>query len=300
MSNPFELADHTAYEAWRSTKLTHYPANPRDLRVAVSQLDSPSSLELATLMGRIERFNLAIVRTDPQQITPDAILTFGRRLGLARTDANRFADTRSVSTIAPGVGDDGRADYAPYTSRALSWHTDGYYNAPELQVRAWILFCLRAAAVGGVNTLLDHEIAYILLRDAAPEHIRALSHPETLRIPANTRNGDVTRAESTGPVFSVRDGHLHMRYSARTRHVAWRNTPETSAARAALDRLFSDARTYTFGYRLAPGEGLVSNNVLHGRSAFALVSEGAAAQRLLYRVRYLDRIQPPLPPAKPD
>jgi hypothetical protein len=37
-----------------------------------------------------------------------------------------------------------------------------------------ILHCMRAAAEGGVNRLLDHEIAYIALRDHDPARPRLL------------------------------------------------------------------------------------------------------------------------------
>ena len=37
-----------------------------------------------------------------------------------------------------------------------------------------LLHCVRDAAEGGVNRFLDHDIAYILLRDAIPTFIAAL------------------------------------------------------------------------------------------------------------------------------
>jgi hypothetical protein len=156
-------------------------------------------------------------------------------------------------------------------------------------VCAWSLFCARPAATGGENSLLDHEMAYIALRDASPRHIEALSHPDALRIPAHIHDGVLLRPESVGPVFSVTSGHLHMRYSARSRQVVWRDTPDTHAARAALSRLFSQADGFTFHLKLEAGEGIVSNNVLHARSGF---DDDADPQhrRLLYRVRFLDRV----------
>jgi hypothetical protein len=171
----------------------------------------------------------------------------------------------------------------------LSWHTDGYYNADSAQVRAWTLFCARPAAVGGENQLLDHEIAYIALRDASPRHIEALSHPHALTIPPHVQDGVLIRPESVGPVFSRRDGHLHMRYSARGRQVVWRDDAATQAARAAVSQLFSQAGGFTFELKLEAGQGIVSNNVLHGRSGF---EDGPDPRRgrLLYRVRFLDRI----------
>jgi len=41
-------------------------------------------------------------------------------------------------------------------------------------------------------------------------------------------------------------------------------------------------------YRLQAGEGLISNNALHNRTAF---EDGAAHKRLLYRARFFDRIE---------
>jgi hypothetical protein len=287
-SNPFDLDDAPAYLAWRERKLAAYPAGVEDLRVEVARLAQPSRGELEAIGARVARFRMALIGTAPQQVEPEAILAFGRALGLATADSNLFADRRAVSAISPGGGD-GRAEYIPYTTRPLGWHTDGCYNAPAAQVRAWTLFCRRPARVGGENGLLDHEIAYLLLRDACPDHIRALSHPEALAIPANRQDGQVLRAQSLGPVFSVRDGQLQLRWSARTRYARWRDTPDTLAARAAIDGLFSPEPSFTFTHSLNAGEGLVSNNVLHRRGGFAEEPE-PARQRLLYRVRYLDPI----------
>ena len=116
------------------------------------------------------------------------MLAFGRRLGLVRLATNLCADERAVSAVA--VRPTGRAsEYIPYTDRPLSWHTDGYYQPPGSEVRAWMLFCVRDAAVGGENTLLDPEIAYIQLRDEDPSLIRALMEPDAMTVPANVRGG---------------------------------------------------------------------------------------------------------------
>lgn len=292
MSYTFDLADEPSdqanYLAWRERRLGAYPATVDDLRVELAALATPSAGERAAIARRIAAFNLALISAPTCQITPETILAFGGALGLKTTDSNLFADHRAVSTITAG-GTDDRADYIPYTTKALSWHTDGYYNAPGAQVRAWILFCLRPACAGGANSLLDPEIAYITLRDQSPDLIRALAHPQAFTIPANIQGGKVLRPESKGPVFSFENGTLHMRYSARSRNVAWRGTPETQAAREALDRLFSSHPSYIFTHTLQAGEGLVSNNVLHNRTGFE-DSPALGGRRLLYRARYLDRV----------
>ena len=293
-SYPFALSDDPrelhAYLAWREQRLGAYPASIDDLRVELTALATPSSGERGAITRRVAAYGMALVAAPPNQITPEGITAFGRALGLKTADSNLFADHRAISTITAG-GTDDRVDYIPYTAKALSWHTDGYYNAPGAQVRAWTLFCVRPAAAGGANSLLDPEVAYIHLRDQSPELIRALIHPQAFTIPANIQSGKVLRAESTGPVFSFNQGVLHMRYSARGRNVVWRATPETGAAREALDRLFSSPASYIFTHTLQAGEGFVTNNVLHNRTGFEDAG-GSGEGRLLYRVRYLEGVNP--------
>jgi hypothetical protein len=79
-----------------------------------------------------------------------------------------------------------------------------------------------------------------------------------------------------------------MRYSARNRNIAWKDDAPTAAARAALDLLFSGDEHYIFRHKLAPGEGYVSNNVLHNRTGFRNSASGRPS-RMLLRIRYLDR-----------
>jgi hypothetical protein len=283
-----DASAHARYPAWRERRLAAYPATIEDLRVELASISSPSSGERGAIARRVDAYNMALVSAPPHQVTPEAILAFGRSLGLCTADTNLFADHRAVSAITPG-GDDARADYIPYTTKPLSWHTDGYYNAPHAQVRAWTLFCARPAVSGGANSLLDPEIAYILLRDQSPDLVQALADPGVFTIPANLQGDRLLRPESVGPVFSVQEGALHMRYSARARNVSWRAAPEVAAAREALDRLFSSAASYIFTYTLEVGEGLVTNNVLHNRSGFEDVPRPGEG-RMLYRVRYLERI----------
>lgn len=283
-----DASAEASYRAWRDGRLVAYPATTEDLRVELASLSSPSSGERSAIAQRVGAYNMALVSAPARQVTPAAILAFGLSLGLRTADTNLFADHRAVSTITPG-GDDTRADYIPYTTKPLSWHTDGYYNAAHAQVRAWTLFCARPAASGGANSLLDPEIAYIQLRDQSIALVQALADPRALTIPANLQEGRLLRPKSIGPVFSIQGGTLHMRYSARRRNVSWSPAPEVRAAREALDRLFSSATSYIFTHTLKAGEGFVTNNVLHNRSGFD-DDPRPGRGRLLYRVRYLERI----------
>ena len=158
-------------------------------------------------------------------------------------------------------------------------------------MRGLILHCVQSAETGGDNQLLDHEIAYIQLRDENPDHIRALSQLDAMTIPARSDDKGIARAAQPGPVFSMDDaGYLHMRYTARTISIEWRGDAATQAAVAALAGILAASTPWTLRGRLEPGMGLVCNNVLHDRSGF---TETPERRRLLYRARYHDRVATP-------
>ena len=80
-----------------------------------------------------------------------------------------------------------------------------------------------------------------------------------------------------------------MRYTARKRNVVWRDDPATRRAVAALERVL-DSDPLIVEVRMEAGQGLICNNVLHDRTAFA-PGQGPGRGRLLFRVRYADRIE---------
>lgn len=88
-------------------------------------------------------------------------------LGLNKLDDNLCADEDSITSLQV-VETARHTSYIPYTNKRLSWHTDGYYNPPERQIRGMLLHCVENAMAGGENQLLDHEWAYIHLRDENP------------------------------------------------------------------------------------------------------------------------------------
>jgi hypothetical protein len=215
-------------------------------------------------------------------------LALGRQLGLLRLDGNWLADEDGISSIQVSPATQDRSGFIPYTDRALGWHTDGYYHPQGQRIRAFVLHCVQPAASGGVSALLDPELAYIALRDASPRWVRSLMAPDAMTIPAREDAAGVARAAQTGPVFSVdaRDGALHMRYTARTRSIRWKDDPSTLKAAAFLERFLSEDNPDVLRLRLDAGMGVVANNVVHARSAFA---DDPQRPRLLYRARYLDR-----------
>ena len=282
------LAGYASYQDWRKIKLQTYPQHTQDIRVDIGSLVNLSGAEINAIAKACGRSNMAIYRCDEKIVDRQAICIFASNFGLMRLDHHLCANADGVSELSVASAGP-RTGYVPYSNRSLSWHTDGYYNNKARQVNAVVLHCVQSAPVGGENALLDPEIAYIRLRDENPHFITAFEHPQCLTIPANKDAEGEIRAAVCGPVFSYDfNGHLHMRYSARKRNIRWRDDDLTNAARDYLSDILSDESGLVFHYRLQAGEGLISNNVLHNRTAF---SDGAGQKRLLYRARFFDRIQ---------
>ncbi len=284
---PFALDDESAYRIWREEKLAHYPRRTEDLIVEVRDPRNLRASEAQKLRSVCRRANMAIY-TGPLAGDKDLPRRLGEQMNLQRLDANPLADDDGISSLR-ATADKAARGYIPYSTRRLQWHTDGYYNEPSRRIRAFILHCVQPAVDGGANGLLDPEIAYILLRDADRGHIRALSESAVMTVPANTEGGEAGRLAQSGPVFFVdaATGSLQMRYTARTRSIEWRHDEPTRAAAAALERLLADGSPYLLTHRLEAGQGLLCNNVLHNRSAYADADE---SPRLLFRARYYERI----------
>ena len=290
-TTPFSLDSDQAYLEWRATKLESYPRSVNQLLVQISG-NSLSDEEYRQLLALCNKANMAVYQLQhPEQVDKEFVRDLGMRLGLEHLDGNLCADDDSITSLQ--VMDTGRhAGYIPYTNRRLSWHTDGYYNLPEQAIRAIVMHCVRDAAEGGENLLLDHEIAYIQLRDQNPELIRSLMQENAMTIPPNVEDGETLRAEQSGPVFSVDplSQRLHMRFSARTRNIIWHDDAITREAVACLNALLTPDNPYVFKYRLKPGEGIICNNVLHCRSGFS-DDPASGRTRLLFRARYYDRVK---------
>ena len=286
---PFAPERTPAYARWRERKLAGYPRRAEDLIVEVRDPRNLSEAEVREIQRVCRAANMAIYASPLAGLADkDIALRLGARLGLTRLHANPLADEDGISSLET-TPEKAAAGFIPYSNRRLLWHTDGYYNPPGEHIHAFILHCVRPAAAGGENRLLDPEIAYILLRDADPEYVRMLSAPDAMTIPAHAADGVELRPAQTGPVFSVHAGALHMRYTARTRSIEWRPDPTTRAAVQFLRQTLDAGSPYVFTLRLAAGQGLVCNNVLHDRSAF---TDAPGQGRLVYRARYFDRVGP--------
>ena len=286
--DPFDLDADAAYREWRGKKLREALVDLSGLRVRVGDPRALTAAEHAALADRCRRANMALYESPLVDADKDIPRLLARQFGLTHLDRNWLADDDGISSVRVAEGG-GRGDFIPYTDKPIRWHTDGYYNPPARRIRAMVLHCVRSAPEGGENALLDHEIAYLMLRDADPALVRALMQPDAMTIPARAEGGGIVRPAESGPVFDVDPGTgaLHMRYTARTRSVEWKDDPAVRAAAAFLERLLAGPSPHIHRVTLRPGMGLLCNNVLHDRAGFA---DDPAHPRLIYRARYHDRI----------
>ena len=308
MSAPFSLANDSDYRAWRAAKLANYPKNMDELVVHLDDPRALSAAEIRALETCCARANMVLYYAPALPAADKSVPhQFAKQLGLTQLEGNYLADEDGLSSITPASDEErGRGEYVPYTHKSINWHTDGYYNAPDRQILGMLLHCVQDADSGGENALLDPDIAYIQLRDTNPDYIAALMQPDAMTIPARmdeaptltlpqgergrtpSPNQLIARPEQSGPVFSVdpAEGFLHMRYTARTRSIEWKQDAMTQAAVKTLAGILNDSE-YVLRTRLVPGMGIICNNVLHTRTAF---TDRPERRRLLYRGRYYDRL----------
>jgi hypothetical protein len=292
-NTPYALSNDTAYQHWREQKLNDFTNNINKLIINIDNISNPNQNEIDALFKLISKYNMGLYRfTNPdkeakknKQKVPQLASFFG----LDKLDNNLCADDDKLTSITV-CEHEGQHQYIPYSNKRLSWHTDGYYNTLEQQINGLILHCERPAQSGGESLLLDHEIAYILLRDENPDYIRAFMQTDAMTIPANILDGKEIRATQTGPIFSLHQtGNLHMRYSARTHNIKWQQNSATLEAVEFLQQLWKNGSPYILRYTLQAHEGLICNNILHCRTGFK-DSDNPQKKRLLYRGRYFDRI----------
>ena len=288
-------ADNDAtYRRWRDFKLDNYITDPKNCLVTIEDPTRIDSDELRRLKQIVERNNFVIYEyTDHCHNAIEGYQSICRELGLTRSVSNPESDENDVTTIcdhAHESSDNGyRSRYIPYTNHALNWHTDGYYNTGKRCVRAFVLHCLASAASGGETRLLDHEIAYILLREKNPDWAQALCDPGCFTIPANVQQGKVVRRSFTGPVFSSdpQTGALYARYTERKFNVLWKDIPQIQQGVLALKSILDEDNRWVTKIKLRPGQGIICNNVLHNRAAF---SDDPECARRFYRIRFSQRI----------
>ena len=281
------------YLAWRATKLSRAEKSLNLAPVALSDLANPTESARFEIIKRCQQSNFALYSSpvsDDDSVVRRNLRSFADAFGLRIAEAHRSGGDQGI--VALRVSDaPSQKGYIPYSTRAMNWHTDGYYNGPDNLISAFVLHCMHQAADGGTNDILDPDILYIRLRDDHPAFLAALMHPQAMTIPANTEADGSVRPPSIGPVFypDPGTGHMQMRYTARTRSIEWRDDPATREAEAWLREYLAAGDPLTFHARLAPGQGVLNNNVLHNRTSFANGADNDHT-RVIFRVRFHNRV----------
>ncbi len=290
------IDDPARYRRWRAQKLERVQ---RCLHKPVVEIQNPAQLEpreLSEIGEWVGAMNFALYRIDGKAaFGHHALIKLCRQVGLDRLVANPFADASGVSEIR--VAEDARQRaYIPYSNRALNWHTDGYYNPPQERIHGFAMHTVRPAAEGGENRLLDHEVLYLLLRDRDPALAACLFEHDVMTIPPGAHGA--SRPAYTGPVFSITERRLHLGFTLRQRHIHWKPSRPVQAALAEIRAILDDENNpHILTRRFAAGEGIISNNVLHNRTAFVEDAFADAAEnrqpppgRLVLRARFYDSI----------
>lgn len=280
--------DPAAISRWCDARREAYAARGDGPWIEIADPCNLRTAERDAIASRCARFNLALYRFAGARNDPDALSAFAGTMGLERRDRTLGADRRGIALVrvlrnTPGP------EMIPFTSRALKWHTDGYYNPPGHSVRAVVMHCAAPAASGGETTLLDPDLVYAAMHERDPALVEALAHPCAMTIPPHEAGGKTIRSARTGPVFRFLDDppHLHMRYTARTRSVSWRPDTATHRAVAALQAAVASLSICYVRVRFEAGEGVICNNVLHCRTAFA---DGEDSRRTILRIRSFDPV----------
>ncbi len=286
-------SDESQFLAWREEKMRLVEGHSND-PVMVADFANPSPAEIRAIIEQCNRQNYCIYQIDESTNRDPqigAILrSFAQAFGMKAVEDHRSSDGDGVVHLRMS-NDPSKSGYIPYSNRPINWHTDGYYNAADNQIRSMVLHCVRSAENGGQSQLLDQEIAFLRLWDENPEFIAALCHPEAMTIPENVEPNGNVRPESRGPVFSLdpKTGKLVMRYTIRKKYIIWRDDPATRAAVEFLNALLGSQDPFILTATLAPGQGVICNNCLHNRTGFDGDSDTPSVRHLL-RARFNNRI----------
>ncbi|MEM7565479.1 MAG: TauD/TfdA family dioxygenase [Pseudomonadota bacterium] len=292
LKSPFLLENESEYRLWKQAKLDLVGRSNASEALLIHRDYAMGETIMADVIDRFQAFNFVKYCFDDtlDPASSDVFLHLTRQFGLQQIDANLAARASGISEIQAVSDQDHRSQYIPYTNRALNWHTDGYYNPPEQQIAAFALHCVRPAEKGGENFFFDHEMMYLKIREVSEDLIAALMDPELMVIPANVQDNQVIRTAQSGPVFSVDypTQQLRMRYSARPRNISWKNDKTSQRAVELIREILMDDDQVQ-RMKLDAGQGVICNNLLHGRTAF--LDSGPSASRLYLRARFCNPVE---------
>ena len=267
------------FKQWALEKEDNIPLNIDDLIVKIQDINHATLAEISNIKDIIKRFNCCIYQSKVGLNAQADLMNFAQSIGMETYDTNNIHNSPISSIMS--LETKNALNYIPYTNKKLNWHTDGYYD--EKPIFSWLLHCEEPAYSGGENYLLDHELAireYIIKYD----NLDSLSSLDAFTIPGNTH---ANRGETKGYICNNDNEYkkFHMKFSMREKNMKLNEQSKTAIMR--MKKIIKeDCKKYCLTYKLSKNEGIVSNNILHGRNSF----EDGKAMRKLYRIRSYERI----------
>ena len=263
---------------WAEEKEKNIPKNINGILVNIHDINNVKTSEITKIKETINKYNSCIYSSKIALKSNTDLLKFVELVGMKTYDCNNIESSK-ITTITPL--ENNKINYIPYTDKSLNWHTDGYYD--KKSIFSWLLHCVNPATQGGENYLLDHELAlreYVFSND----DIDDLMAGDALTIPESK---DTSRSEISTYVFSFKNQYkkLHMRFSMRKDNIG--TSPKASVAVTKLKKIIeNDCAKYSLTYKLQKNEGIITNNILHGRKAF----KDDMVKRRLLRIRSYERL----------
>ena len=267
------------FKQWALEKEDNIPLNIDDLIVKIHDINHATLAEISNIKDIIKRFNCCIYQSKVGLNAQADLMNFAQSIGMETYDTNNIHN--SPISLIMSLETKNALNYIPYTNKKLNWHTDGYYD--EKPIFSWLLHCEEPAYSGGENYLLDHELAireYIIKYD----NLESLSSLDAFTVPGNTH---ANRGETKGYICNNDNEYkkFHMKFSMREKNMKLNEQSKTAIMR--MKKIIKeDCKKYCLTYKLSKNEGIVSNNILHGRNSF----EDGKAMRKLYRIRSYERI----------
>mgnify|MGYP001568472062 FL=1 len=263
---------------WADEKERNIPKISDDLHIEISDINHIRFNEIQKIKENLKLYNCCIYSSSTELQSNDNLLALARLIGMNTYDASNIHSS-AISTITFNKNSD--IPYIPYTNKALNWHTDGYYD--EKEIFSWLLHCVEPANTGGDNYFMDHELVmreYILKYD----NIDILTNKDAFIIPGNKL---VSRPNISSYIFSFDNKYnkLHMKFSMRKENIDY-NRHVACAIKNLKEIIEKDCKKYCLTYRLSKNEGIISNNILHGRNSY----NDDKIKRKLLRIRSYERI----------
>ena len=263
---------------WAEEKEKNIPQNSDGILVNIHDINNVKTSEIAKIKETIYKYNSCIYSSKIALKSNTNLLKFVELVGMRTYDCNNI-ESNEISTITPLQNS--KINYIPYTDKLLNWHTDGYYD--KKSIFSWLLHCVNPATQGGENYLLDHELVlreYLLRND----DINNLMAEDALTIPESKYT---SRSEISTYIFSFKNKYkrLHMRFSMRKDNIGT-SAKANSAVIKLREIIEGNCAKYSLTYKLQKNEGIITNNILHGRKAF----KDDKVKRKLLRIRSYERL----------